>query len=76
MECVICKNGRTSPGTTTVTLEKNGSIVVIKDVPAQICQNCGHYYLDEEMSGRILRIAQETVNKGVEVEVMHLQSAN
>jgi len=76
MECVICKNGTTKQGNTTVTLEKEGSVIVIKDVPAQICQNCGHYYLDEETTDRILKIAQDTIQKGVEVEVMHLKTAS
>ena len=70
---MICKNGETKPGTTTVTFEKNGSVVVIKDVPAQICQNCGQYYLNADMSEKVLALAQESVNKGIEVEVMHLQ---
>jgi YgiT-type zinc finger domain-containing protein len=74
MECVICKNGATKDGKTTVTLEKEGSVIIIKDVPASICQNCGQYYLDEEISKQILNIAQETFNKGIEVEIMHLKA--
>jgi len=33
MTCVICEVGETEPGTTTVTLEKDGTITVIKNVP-------------------------------------------
>lgn len=76
MECVICKNGTTREGFATVTLEKEGSVIVIKDVPAQICENCGHYYLNEETSGQLLSIANENFRKGVEVEVMHLKTAS
>jgi len=36
MECVICKNGYTKEGLVTFTLEKDGGIVVFKNVPAQI----------------------------------------
>ncbi|MEI6677698.1 MAG: hypothetical protein WCL21_03765 [Mariniphaga sp.] len=32
MKCAICKNGETAKGKITVTLEKSGSIVVIKGV--------------------------------------------
>ena len=76
MECVICKNGTTKEGFATVTLEKEGSVIVIKDVPAQICENCGHYYLDETITARLLSIADENYRKGVEVEVMHLKTAS
>jgi YgiT-type zinc finger domain-containing protein len=48
MECALCKVGTTEKGTVTVTLERNGAIVLIKEVPAEICTNCGHYYLTEE----------------------------
>lgn len=75
MDCVICKNGTTEKGKTTVTFEKKGTVIVIKDVPAHICQNCGHYYLDDNMSKKLLEIASETIKKGVEVEVMHLQAS-
>jgi YgiT-type zinc finger domain-containing protein len=76
MECVICKNGNTFEGITTVTLEKDNSVVIIKDVPAYICDNCGHYYLSEEFAGKVLTIAQETVRKGIEIEVSRFNVAS
>jgi len=75
MECVICKNGTTEKGKTTVTLEKKGTVIVVKEVPAHICQNCGHFYLEDSMSQKLLEIASETIKKGVEVEVMHLKAS-
>jgi YgiT-type zinc finger domain-containing protein len=41
MKCVICKHGETTPGSTTVTLEKASSTIVFKGVPALICDQCG-----------------------------------
>jgi YgiT-type zinc finger domain-containing protein len=76
MECVICKNGKTFEGFATVTLEQNNSVVVIKEVPANICNNCGHYYLAEEFASKVLAIAQETVKKGVEIEVARFNVAS
>ena len=43
MNCVICKNGTTAEGFVTVTLQRNSSII-IKNVPAEICDNCGEFY--------------------------------
>ncbi|MCA9913998.1 MAG: type II toxin-antitoxin system MqsA family antitoxin, partial [Anaerolineae bacterium] len=34
MKCVICKQGDTRPGTVTVTLERGGTTLVFKNVPA------------------------------------------
>lgn len=72
MECVICKNGTTHKGKVTVTLERNGSIIAIKEVPAQVCQNCGEYFLDAEMTKEVLKRAEQAVSKGVEIEVINM----
>jgi len=50
MKCVICKHGETREGTTTVTFDRDGMTLVVKDVPAQVCTNCG-----EDFSGRAYR---------------------
>ena len=47
MKCVICKHGETKEGTTTVTFDRDGMTLVVKDVPAQVCTNCGEDYVDE-----------------------------
>ncbi len=75
MECVICKYGTTSSGYVTVTLEKDNSIVLLKNVPAHICDNCGHYYLDSNISKFVLERANEAIKNGAELEVIKLQVA-
>jgi len=69
MKCVICKAGETRPGKTTVTLERGGTTLVVKGVPASICANCGEEYVDEEATARILRSAEEAVRARVQVDV-------
>lgn len=69
MRCVICKNGSTTPGTTTVILNRGETAVVFKQVPADICENCGEYYLSQEVTKQVLMKAEEAVAKGVEVEI-------
>ncbi len=74
MKCLICKHGETQLGDTTVTLEKNGSIIVIKHVPAHVCDNCGEKYVDSEISAELLKKGQEIINNGVEVDIREFQS--
>ena len=50
MKCVVCKSGEARPGTTTVTLEREGLTLVMKEVPADICVNCGEDYVDSSVS--------------------------
>lgn len=70
MKCVICKQGETAIGRTTVTLERGRTTVVIKEVPAEICENCGEYYLSEEVTERVQKLAQQAVQQGAEIEVL------
>ena len=69
MNCVICKQGELHEGTATVTLQRGETTVVIKDVPAEVCDNCGEYYLSEVMSAYVLGLAEAAVRKGAEVEI-------
>jgi len=69
MRCVICRHGETEKGLTTVTLEKNGSTIVFKHVPALICDNCGEKYIEDEVSASLLKNAQEIMKNGVEVDI-------
>jgi len=46
MKCLICKKGETQIGKVTVTLDRGGATFVVKNVPAQVCQNCGEEYVD------------------------------
>jgi len=65
MKCVICKHGETKQGTTTVTLERDTTTLVIKDVPA----NCGEAYFDGHVTDSLLDMLNTAVETGVQVEV-------
>ena len=69
MKCVICKQGETRPGAATVTLEREGTMLIVKSVPAQVCQNCGEEYINEDITAKLLQQAEEAVRAGVQVTV-------
>lgn len=70
MKCVICRQGETEPGRVTVTLVRGGTVVVIKEVPAGVCGQCGEYYLDEVTSARVMAMGEEAVRHQAEVEIL------
>ena len=70
MNCVICKTGDSQPGFTTVTLQRGDTTVVIKDVPAEVCRDCGEYYLDETVTRHVYRQADDAVERHAEVEIV------
>jgi len=69
MKCVICEVSETRPGKATVTLERDGTTLVTKNVPADICANCGEEYVNAETTELLLRTAEEAVRSGVQVSV-------
>ena len=75
MKCVVCKHGETQPGCTTVTLERGAMTLVVKGVPARVCQDCGEEYVDEETAGRLLKAAEDAARAGVQVEVRQYVAA-
>jgi YgiT-type zinc finger domain-containing protein len=75
MICVICKNGQTQPGRTTVTLERGGMTIVFKDVPARVCATCSEAYVDDKTSATLLRAAEDAAHAGVQVDIREFTDA-
>ncbi len=69
MKCMVCKRGETCAGTTTVTLEREGAALVVRKVPAQVCENCGEAYVEAEVTRRLLQAARQALRAGVEVDI-------
>ncbi|MDZ8084457.1 MAG: type II toxin-antitoxin system MqsA family antitoxin [Nostoc sp. DedQUE12b] len=70
MKCIICKHGETKPGLITVILERDECIIVLKKVPAEICDKCGEYYLSDTVTEQVLGKAESAINNGAELEII------
>lgn len=70
MKCVLCKQGETRHGKTTVTLQRDETTVILKGVPADVCANCGEYYLSDEVTSIVLNRAEQAARNGAEVEIL------
>jgi YgiT-type zinc finger domain-containing protein len=68
--CLLCKNGEIGPGETTVTLQRRQTTIILKGVPAEICDNCGEFYLSESVAQRVYAVAEAAVHSGAEVEIL------
>ena len=75
MKCVICKDGSTTAGQTSVTLERDGMLLVVQQVPAQVCSNCGEAYLEEKATQAVLEIAEKAFHEGIQLEVCRYKVA-
>ncbi len=70
MKCVICKTGETAPGKVTATLERGSTALLVEDVPAQVCDPCGEYSLDEQTTQRLYEQAEKALGRNAELEVL------
>ena len=69
MICPICRCGNTRPGFASVTLEREATTLLFKQVPAQVCDNCGEEFIDEAASSSLLDTAEAASRAGVQVEL-------
>jgi hypothetical protein len=53
-----------------VTLQRKESTIIFKEVPAEVCENCGEYYLSEAVTEKVLTRAELAVQNGAEVEIL------
>jgi len=70
MKCLFCRQGQTNPGKVTVTLQRGETVVIFKEVPADVCENCGEYYLSDGIAGELLERAEKAIQNGAEVEIL------
>ena len=75
MKCTICRQADVAPGTTTITLERDQSIFVIRHVPAQVCPNCGEAYVDEQTTAALLSEAEAAMLRGSQVNIREYEPA-
>ena len=70
MTCSICREGRLVPGTATVTVQRGETTVIIRGVPADVCDNCSEYYLTTDVAEVVFSRANEAVQRRAEVEII------
>lgn len=71
MKCAICQNGSTADGFTTIVLERDQTTIVFKNVPAQICGNCGEEYVSSAVNKALLSQAEAEWERGIILEMLN-----
>jgi len=69
VKCVVCKQTDTRRGVATITLQRGGARFVVKDVPAQVCPNCGEEYIDAKATAEVLRSTQNLARAGAQGDI-------
>ena len=61
MICFMCK-GTVQEGFSTFTTDMGGSIVIIKNVPSRVCDQCGEASYSDEVARRLEQIVQSIMS--------------
>jgi len=69
MSCPLCRQGELLQGTSDETVSFKGTTLVVKDVPANICDTCRKPYFDQHVTQRLLDLAHKAADAGVIVDV-------
>ena len=69
--CPLC-GGAKRPGTTTFTAELGFGVVVVRNVPALVCVQCGADWISDGASARIEELVDDARKKRLQVEVTAL----
>ena len=67
--CPLC-GGSKEPGRATYTVDFGPSVVVIRNVPAAVCAQCGEEWIGNETAGRIEQLTQEARQRGEQVAII------
>ena len=69
--CSICC-GRKVPGKTTYSVDLGFGVVIIRNVSATICDQCGEEWIAPDVARRLEKLVEEARQKKLQVEVMAL----
>lgn len=69
MVCIMCK-GDLVEGTVNYPVDLDSKFLLIKNVPALVCSQCGKYFLDDKVVTKIEEIVELTKKSNVEIEVL------
>jgi len=67
--CPLC-GGRKQPGKTTYSVDLGSGVILVRNVPATVCMQCGEAWIDNHTAQKLEQITQEAREKGLQVEIV------
>lgn len=70
-KCPVC-SGRMIEGTTTFTVDYDKGVIVIRHVPALVCDQCGESWVEDSQSEKLEALVQEAKSHSRQLEVIDM----
>lgn len=68
--CVLCA-GEMTPATTTFTVDLKFGVIVVREVPALVCDQCGEAWIDDATAATLDTAVNDARSRQSLVEVTH-----
>jgi len=70
MDCTLCKSSLIK-GSINHIVDFDGHIIIIKGVPANICKQCGEYFIENDIALKLEKIIVEARKNKAEILVIN-----
>jgi YgiT-type zinc finger domain-containing protein len=70
MNCFLCK-GELEKKNTTFMVDLGNCIVIVKNVPSEVCRQCGETYYDDSFMGQLEKIVNSVRDAITEVAIVN-----
>ena len=70
MNCISCK-GNLVKGNVNHVVDFDGHIIIVKGVPANICKQCGEYFLENSIAIKVEKIIEDAKKNKAEIIVIN-----
>lgn len=74
MRCFMCKGNMEDKETTFMT-EIEGTIIIVKNVPSQVCVQCGEISYSDAVASELEKIVSSLRNGMTEITVVNFKDA-
>lgn len=74
MICLICRQAELADGLTSIAFEREEFRLLIHNVPAQICPNCGEAVVGEDVAIQLINEAEDSFNQGMREDMREYYS--
>ena len=69
--CALC-GGRRRAGRVVHSIDAGGTLAVVRNLEAQVCEQCGEAWLADSTVEQLERIVHDARRRGIQVEIVAL----
>jgi YgiT-type zinc finger domain-containing protein len=70
-KCPLC-GGKIDPGTTTFTVDLKSGVIIVRNVPAWVCTQCGEDWIEDPISVKLENIANRARLQNTQLEMISM----